>query len=329
MTGDICAVAGHDAAVAGNIGVPVLDILLEVEKGRALPTVFVLEVSSFQLESTFHLNANAATVLNVSADHCDRYDNVDDYAAAKARVFQGDALQVINRSDTRVMAMTLPKREVTRFGLDAPIGDGEWGIVRHGGAYLCRGNQRLMPVTKLPLAGLHNAANALAAGALARAIGVADEPIVAAWSKFNALPHRVEKVAEVNGVTFYDDSKGTNVGAVVAALDGFSQPVVLIAGGDGKGQDFSALRAPVQRRARTVVLIGRDRERIATALAGCGVPLECVDTMEQAVARAFAASLAGDAVLLSPACASFDMFCNYAHRGDVFSAAARKLETRG
>jgi len=326
MAGDICAAAGFDVAVAGNIGVPVLDVLLEVEQGRPLPAAFVIEVSSFQLESTMNLNADAATVLNVSADHFDRYGGLDDYAAAKARVFQGGGTQVLNRDDARTAAMRLPRRAVQSFGLGMPNDDSEWGIVRHGATHLARGNWCLLPVTELPVAGLHNAANALAAGALCRAIGVGDEPIVAAWRKFRALPHRVEKVAEINGVVFYDDSKGTNVGATVAALDGFARPVVLIAGGDGKGQDFAALRTAVRRRARAVVLMGRDRERIAAALAGCGVPFERVDSMEQAVARAFAASLPGDAVLLSPACASFDMFRNYAQRGEAFAAAARRLE---
>jgi len=327
LAGDICIAAGLRTMVAGNIGTPVLDALIEIEDGAPWPQAVVLELSSFQLESTASLDADAATVLNVTPDHFDRYHGIDDYAAAKARVFRGDGAQVLNCDDARVAAMALPGRAVQRFGLEAPAGEREWGVVRaDGAAHLARGAQRLLPTAELPLAGLHNAANALAAGALCHAIGVADEPIVAAWRAFHALPHRVEKVAEIDGIAFYDDSKGTNVGATAAALDGFTQPVVLIAGGDGKGQDFAALREPVKRRARAVVLIGRDRERIARALAGCGVPLERADSMEQAVACAFAAGRAGDAVLLSPACASFDMFRNYAHRGEAFAAAAKKLE---
>jgi UDP-N-acetylmuramoylalanine--D-glutamate ligase len=283
-------------------------------------------LSSFQLESTASLDADAATVLNVTEDHFDRYDNLDAYADAKARVFQGDGAQVLNRDDARVAAMAVPGRSTHSFGIAAPIGEREWGITQQDAApQLARGDRRLMPVAELPVAGLHNAANALAAGALCHVIGIADEPLVAALRKFRSLPHRVEKIAEVDGVAFYDDSKGTNVGATAAALDGFAQPVVLIAGGDGKGQNFSVLRAPVKRRARAVMLIGRDRDRIAAALADCGVPLERVDSMEQAVVRAFAASRPGDAVLLSPACASFDMFRNYAHRGELFAAAVKKL----
>ena len=182
-----------------------------------------------------------------------------------------------------------------------------------------------MPVAQLPVAGTHNAANALAAGALCHALGVSDAPIVAALRDFTGLPHRVEKITVIGGVTFYDDSKGTNVGSTVAALSGFAQPVVLIAGGDGKGQDFSPLRAPVARHARAVVLIGRDREQIAAALDGCGVPLVRADDMKQAVRDALAADRRGDVVLLSPACASYDMFKNYGQRGDVFAAAARDL----
>ena len=182
-----------------------------------------------------------------------------------------------------------------------------------------------MPAGELPVTGMHNAANALAAGALCHAIGIADAPITAALRAFRGLPHRVERVDVINGITFYDDSKGTNVGSTVAALRGFARPVVLIAGGDGKGQDFGPLRAPVTRHARAVVLIGRDRESIARALDGCGVPLARADDMEQAVRKALAACCAGDAVLLSPACASFDMFRNYVHRGEVFAAAVHAL----
>ncbi len=326
MAGDICAAAGLDTVVAGNIGAPVLDALAAIENGRAMPAAFVLELSSFQLESTASLDADAAAMLNLSADHLDRYRGVDAYAAAKARVFNGSGAQVLNRDDQRSSAMALPRRAVCRFGLDAPRGEREWGIAQHGGqAWLARGAQALMPVGELPVAGMHNAANALAAGALCHAIGVADTPITAALRAFRGLPHRVEKIAEFNGIAFYDDSKGTNVGSTVAALNGFTQPVVLIAGGDGKGQDFSPLRVPVARHARTVVLIGRDRESIAAVLDGCGVPLERAADMEQAVRKALAAGRSGDAVLLSPACASFDMFRNYAHRGEAFAAAVHAL----
>ena len=328
MTGDICAAAGLNTVVAGNIGAPVLDALSEIEDGTRAPDVFVLELSSFQLESTASLNADAAAMLNLTPDHLDRYDDFAAYAAAKAHVFYGDGAQVLNRDDAASSAMALPGRSVHRFGLDAPRGEREWGIARRAGAaWLARGEHELMPVAELPVAGLHNAANALAAGALAHALGIEDEPIAAALREFKGLPHRVQKVADIKGVTFYDDSKGTNVGSTVAALDGFEQPVVLIAGGDGKGQDFSPLRAAVKRRARAVILIGRDRERIAAALAGSGVALERAGSMDEAVAMAHAASRSGDSVLLSPACASYDMFRDYVQRGEAFAAAVRKRVT--
>ncbi len=329
MAGDICVAAGYDTVVAGNIGTPVLDTLSKIEDGRRAPDAFVLELSSFQLEATASLDADAATLLNLSEDHLDRYDCIDHYVAAKARVFHGRGAQVINRQDARSAAMARAGREVWSFGTDAPASDRAWGIAGHVGQLsLARGAQVLMPITDLPVAGLHNAANALAAGALCHAIGVEDAPIVAAWRAYKGLPHRVEKIAVINGVTYYDDSKGTNVGSTVAALLGFTRPVVLIAGGDGKGQDFSPLREPVQRRARAIVLIGRDREQIVKVVDGTGVTVQRAADMEEAVRFARALSRDGDVVLLSPACASYDMFKNYGHRGDVFAAAVRNEAAR-
>lgn len=305
-----------------------LDAFGEIEARATLPDAFVLELSSFQLESTSSLNADAATVLNLSEDHLDRYAGMGEYAAAKARIFNGDGVQVLNRDDAGSASMALPGREVLRFGLGTPADKSEWGIAQHRNQpVLARGDKALLAVAELPVAGLHNAANALAAGALCHAIGIRDEALAAALRNFKGLPHRAEKVAAIGGVVFYDDSKGTNVGSTVAALNGFTQPVVLIAGGEGKGQDFSPLRPAVAKRARAVVLIGRDRESIATALEGCGVALERAADMREAVRSAFAAARPGDAVLLSPACASFDMFRNYVHRGEVFAAAVKEMAT--
>jgi UDP-N-acetylmuramoylalanine--D-glutamate ligase len=309
--------------VAGNIGTPVLDALGAIEAGTPAPEVFVLELSSFQLESTSNLEADAATMLNLSEDHLDRYDDMDSYAAAKARVFAGGGVQVLNRDDRRSMGMRRSGRTQYTFGAARPRNENEWGI---GDDALARGSRSLMAVSDLPLTGLHNAANALAAHALACAVGASDEVLARALRSFLGLPHRMQRVAEHGGVLFLDDSKGTNVGATVAALAGMRQPVVLIAGGDGKGQDFTPLAPAVKQRARAVVLIGRDAERVARAIASSGVPIERAAGMEEAVAAAFRASRKGDAVLLSPACASFDMFRNYAHRGEVFAAAVRRLE---
>jgi UDP-N-acetylmuramoylalanine--D-glutamate ligase len=329
MCGEICARAGRDAVVAGNYGLPVLDVLDEIDGGRRMPDTFVLELSSFQLETTASLNPVAATLLNISEDHLDRYDSLEDYAAAKRRIFAGDGAQVLNRDDEYSMKAAQKGRPFASFGYSAPLADEEWGL--QGDAHdlqLAHGTSALMPVARLQIAGLHNAANALAAGALCHAAGVAHAAITSALCAFKGLPHRVEKVAELHGVTFYDDSKGTNVGATEAALKGASQPVILIAGGDGKGQDFSPLAAAVRASARAVVLIGRDGEAIAKALSGAGVPLHRAGSMQEAVDSAYAAAQPGDAVMLSPACASYDMFKSYIHRAKVFVACVRDLAAR-
>ena len=236
MTGEMLRAAGRRTVVAGNIGTPVLDALGAIEAGTPAPDVFVLELSSFQLESTSSLEADAATMLNLSEDHLDRYDDMDSYAAAKARVFAGSGVQVLNRDDRRSMGMRHSGRTQYTFGAARPRNENEWGI---GDDALARGSRSLMAVSELPLAGLHNAANALAAHALACAVGAPDEVLARALRSFRGLPHRMQRVAEHGGVLFLDDSKGTNVGATVAALAGMRQPVVLIAGGDGKGQDFT------------------------------------------------------------------------------------------
>ena len=326
MTGEMCAAAGTSTIVAGNIGLPVLDVLSAIESGGNAPDAFVLELSSFQLESTWSLEPDAATVLNLTADHMDRYRGMPDYAAAKARIFSGDGTQVLNREDPWSMEMARSGRPVVTFGLGAPGGDDEWGrkVIR-GTHWLAQGDRELMPVNELPLAGLHNAANALAALALCRVLDLPEAPLLDALRRFRGLPHRVQKVGEAGGITFYDDSKGTNVGATVAALRGMAQPTVLIAGGDGKQQDFGALAPAVAKHARAVVLIGRDGGLIARALAGCGVPIIHARDMEAAVNAAFEAGGPGDAVLLSPACASYDMFRDYVHRAEVFVQAVNRL----
>ena len=328
MAGDICKAAGRRTVVAGNIGLPVLDAWSEIEDGAALPDVFVLELSSFQLESTDTLEPAAATMLNLSEDHMDRYAGMADYAAAKARIFAGSGVQVLNRDDAWSMRMRRPAGDCVTFGLTPAPGPGDWGVTDGARPALCRGARTLMPADALPVAGMHNAANALAALALTDAIGVPVESALEALRRFRGLPHRVEKVAEIRGVVFYDDSKGTNVGSTVAALRGMRQPVVLIAGGDGKGQDFAPLAPAVAERAKAVVLIGRDAPIIRRALVGSGVPLLDAADMPQAVHRAYGASGAGDAVLLSPACASFDMFSNYVHRAQVYVAAVQDLARR-
>jgi UDP-N-acetylmuramoylalanine--D-glutamate ligase len=324
MCGAMSEAAGKETCVAGNIGLPVLDALMDIEAGRIEePEVWALELSSFQLETTASLDADAATVLNISEDHLDRYTGMEAYAAAKARIFSGSGAQVLNRDDARVMAMAIAGRRRLSFGLNAAPRSEDYGL---DGGKLWRGNEALMAVADLPVAGLHNAANALAALALTTSVGLPESGLLQGLRQFKGLPHRVEFVDEVEGVRFYDDSKGTNVGATEAALHGMDRKVVVILGGDGKGQDFSPLKKAVVANARAVVLIGRDAPLIEKAIAGCGVRMEKASDMEAAVQQGFDLAQEGDAVLLSPACASWDMFRNYAHRAEVFIRAVRAIK---
>jgi UDP-N-acetylmuramoylalanine--D-glutamate ligase len=329
LTAALAAASGMDAVAAGNISPAALDVLMDrLDRGDDLPACWVLELSSFQIESMDGLDPDAATVLNVTDDHLDRYADLGAYAGTKAKIFDGKGVQVLNRDDGRVLAMARTGRRVIGFSTAAPQVAGDYGLLEQAGeSWLVRGDERLLPQASLPIAGRHNAANALAALALCEAgLGLDPQSLLPALRVFRGLPHRVQLVAErEDGVRFYDDSKGTNVGATVAALDGLAGKVVLIAGGDGKGQDFSPLAEPFSRHVRAAVLIGRDAAQIEAGVAGCGVPLEHADSLEAAVERAADLAQAGDAVLLSPACSSLDMFRNYAHRADVFVAAVRRL----
>jgi UDP-N-acetylmuramoylalanine--D-glutamate ligase len=317
MVASMCEAAGLRTQVAGNIGIPVLEALDKDPQ----TDVFVLELSSFQLESVYSLHSAAATVLNVSEDHLDRYPGMHAYAAAKARIYAGAGVQVINRDDAFSVQWAHSAHRQMSFGLSPAKNEDEFGLQE---GYLCRGSQHLMPAADLRVAGQHNVANALAAWALCHALGLPDAPLAQALREFGGLAHRVEWVANVADVDFYDDSKGTNVGATVAALKGMNRPLVLIAGGEGKGQDFSPL-AEAMNTCTGLVQIGRDGGLIAQALANTGVPILRAENMEDAVALAYAQAKPGDAVLLSPACASFDMFDNYAHRAQVFIAAVKHL----
>jgi len=284
----------------------------------------VVELSSFQLETTSSLHVNAAAVLNVTDNHLDRYSGIDAYALAKARIFNGGGEQVLNRDDPRSLAMRVPGRAVQTFGSGEPPTARDWGLVQREGGdafWLARGDALLVDTRDLALVGQHNALNALAALALTSTITRIDGAVLAALAAFQGLPHRMERVAEIGRVLFVNDSKGTTVAATIAALEGMGRPSVLIAGGDGKGQDFLPLRATVEHHCRAVVLLGRDAPAIAAALSGVPVPLEVALSLDAAVARAIAHARSGDAVLLSPACASLDMFRDYVERGDRFKAA--------
>jgi len=322
LVGEMCKAAGLKTIVAGNIGLPVLDTL-----SMETPDVYVLELSSFQLETTNSLLADAATMLNLSEDHMDRYDSMQSYAVGKAHIFYHAKLQVLNRDDAWSMMMSRAKLAQVTFGLDDVVAEQDYGIKQvDGEAWLSCGTHDLMNIRDLKIAGLHNASNALAAIALCRGIGLDFAPIIQTLYNFKGLPHRVEWVANIDDVDYYDDSKGTNVGATCAALSGLSQKVVLIAGGDGKGQDFSPLKEAVSANARAVVLIGRDAALIEAELLSTDVPMYHAADLPEAVTIAKKLAQVGDAVLLSPACASFDMFKNYVHRAEVFVAAVKRLE---
>lgn len=333
MVGAMLAKSGWDVEVAGNIGPAVLDVFMQRIDAGKLPQAWVLEISSFQLETVQNLNADVAAVLNLSEDHLDRYVDMQAYAMAKARVFQrnisGEAVQILNRDDPGVCAMALADRRRIFFGLNESVSGVDFGLLCDGNdIWLAQGKTSLMKVTELIVTGLHNAINGLAALAICRAMALPYEPLLQALREFRGLPHRMEKVAAFNGVTFYDDSKSTNVGAAVAALKGMKQKVVLIAGGDGKGQDFSPLRNPLADSARAVVLIGRDAKKIAAAIKDCGIPLYFSESMREAMQTSVLLAQTGDAVLLSPGCASFDMFRDYIHRAEVFIASVREIEEK-
>jgi UDP-N-acetylmuramoylalanine--D-glutamate ligase len=332
MVGAMLRKAGWNVEVAGNIGPAVLNVLMRCMDSGNWPRAWVLEMSSFQLETTHHLNADVATVLNVSEDHLDRYVSMQDYIQAKAKIFfhdKNNGIQILNRNDRVVCALALGNRKQVTFGVNEPPTHRDFGLIRdEDDLWLAEGNMQLMRTSELTVNGLHNAANALAALAMCRALDVSIDPLLSALREFRGLPHRMEKVAAFNGIIFYDDSKSTNVGSTAAALDGLGKNVVLIAGGDGKGQDFSHLKRPVVDNARAVVLIGRDAHIIADELKDCGVPLHFAVTMEEAMQKSFLLAQWGDAVVLSPACASFDMFRNYIHRAEVFVAAVKDIENK-
>ncbi len=331
MTGAMMKKVGLDTEVAGNIGPAVLDVLMQRIDSGKLPQSWVLELSSFQLESTQNLHSDAAAVLNLSEDHFDRYVGIEDYAVAKAKIFSrgadGNTIQILNRDDLLVSKMALSGSVQITFGLNAPVTEMDFGLLHDGNeVWLAWGKKKLMKTSELLVTGLHNVANALAALALCYSIGITSSLLLQALREFSGLPHRMGKVATFNGITFYDDSKGTNVGATVAALSSMTQNIVLIAGGDGKQQNFLPLKNVIAKHARAIVLIGKDATKIADILDGCGVPLHNVKSMEEAVQKSFSLAKTGDVVLMSPACASTDMFKNYIHRAETFVAAIKDLE---
>jgi UDP-N-acetylmuramoylalanine--D-glutamate ligase len=310
--------AGRSATQSGGPGVA-------HSVSSALPTqLYVLELSSFQLDATTSLALKAATVLNVSPDHLDRYPSVQAYADSKARIFARCETAVINLDDPLVVAMPRPGQKTVSFSLRASIGADYAVATRDGEWWLTRRDEALLPVSAMKIKGLHNAANALASLALGDALGLSMPAMLEELSTFTGLPHRSQWVADVDGVTYINDSKGTNVGATIAAVSGMQGPLVMIAGGDGKNQDFAILADAFRGKVRHTVLIGRDAAAIAAALKGV-CTLEMCTSLEDAVRSAAKAAQPGDTVLLSPACASLDMFRDYTHRGAVFTRAVKEL----
>jgi len=317
LVAELANAAGCRALAGGNLGEPALDLL-----ERPTPALYVLELSSFQLETTYSLRTATATVLNVTPDHMDRYDTLEDYAAAKARIFDGCEVAVINADDPAVREMPRPGQRVLSFSLESP--DADYMLEQSPQPMIVRRGEPLLPLAAMRIQGRHNAANAMAALAMCEALEIPRGPALEALAEFGGLPHRAQWVADVGGVQFVNDSKGTNVGATLAAVSGMPGPLVLILGGDGKNQDFSALRSAFRGKVEHAVLIGRDAPLIEGVLAGVCATERAAD-MDAAVRAARAAARPGSVVLLSPACASLDMFRDYAHRGEEFVAAVRRL----
>ncbi|MGH8310999.1 MAG: UDP-N-acetylmuramoyl-L-alanine--D-glutamate ligase, partial [Steroidobacteraceae bacterium] len=320
LLGRMAERAGIRVRVGGNLGEPALDLL--PARGEA-PQLYVLELSSFQLESTSTLAFEAASVLNLTPDHLDRYASIEEYAAAKARIFERCKTAVINLDDPLVIQMPHAGQRTLGFSLRADSG-ADFVVSDAAERSLMRRDEPLLPVSALKIAGLHNAANALAALALGEAIDLPMPSMLTELAAFPGLPHRAEWVAEIDGVAFVNDSKGTNVGATLAAVAGMPGPLVMIAGGDGKNQDFAPLAVAFRGKVRHAVLIGRDANAIAKVLRGVCRTERC-ESLETAVRAAARAAKRGDTVLLSPACASLDMFRDYAHRGAVFTHAVKEL----
>jgi UDP-N-acetylmuramoylalanine--D-glutamate ligase len=314
--------AGLKTCVGGNLGTPALELLDE-----PVPDLYVLELSSFQLETTFSLNAHASVVLNISPDHMDRYESLDDYIGAKNKIYSGQGLMVINQDDAAVNAMADVSRKVLSFTLSKPEGNNFGVIIENNELWLCQGENKIIRQNELKIKGEHNIANALAAMALASSVNVPIDAMVEALKNFKGLDHRCQLVKTINNVSWYNDSKATNVGACIASIIGLCESgnIILIAGGDSKGADLSSLTPVVKQHVKNVLLMGVDANKLATAI-GSATSHEFAANMKEAVNRASQLANAGDLVLLAPACASLDMYKDYQQRGDDFVSAVNALE---
>ncbi len=321
LLGAMAQLAGRNVRVGGNLGTPALDLVEEQE-----PDLYVLELSSFQLETVQSLHCRVATVLNISPDHLDRYDSLAAYARAKQRIFSGAEIQIVNRDDVAAAGLASDEAPIVGFCLDEPAPSSQdFGLLEtQDGCWIAKGSERWMPASAVRIPGRHNLANALAALALGDALGFPREAMLQVLKEFQGLPHRTQWVAETGGVRWFNDSKATNPGAALAAIHGFDGPLVLIAGGQGKGADFSGLAASLGGRVKAVVLLGEAADEIDAALQGKVATQRAAD-MFDAVRQAVALAVPGDTVLLSPACASFDMFSDYQQRGELFMQAVQEL----
>jgi UDP-N-acetylmuramoylalanine--D-glutamate ligase len=319
LLGAMASYAGRDVRVGGNLGTPALDLIRDHE-----PDLYVLELSSFQLETVQSLRCRAATVLNISADHLDRYDSIESYARAKQQIYSGAGVRVVNRDDPVASALAQDKGAIVSFGLNRPDGQ-DFGLLDSStGSWIVKGRERWLATADVRMPGRHNLANALAALALGDAVGLPMQAMVHVLREFQGLPHRTQWVAECGGVRWLNDSKATNIGAALAAIRGLDGPLVLIAGGMGKGADFGELASGMGEHVKAVVLLGEAADEIEQALNG-RVHTQHAVNMADAVRCAAAMAVAGDTVLLSPACASFDMFEGYQQRGELFVRAVQEL----
>ncbi len=356
LVGLLCQRAGFSVRIAGNISPAALDVLRQAKEENTLPEIWILELSSFQLHTTHSLNADAATILNISEDHLDWHGTMENYIKDKGHIFGNTTRRILNRDDPHLASFFSSSPPNFSFGSDCPKTPDSFGLVEEGGITwltlattdteieaekpsrkktvptpIATTLTRLMPASALPIVGEHNAMNALSALALCHAIGLPLAPLLHGLRQYQGEPHRLELVATLKGVHYYDDSKGTNVGATVAALSslgkqqGNAQRILLIAGGDGKGQNFAPLIEPISQYSRAVFLIGQDATLIQQTLSTCSIGITLCQTLEEAVSAASLNAREGDIVLLSPACASLDMFDNYIHRANVFKESIKEV----
>ncbi|CAM8404123.1 MurD UDP-N-acetylmuramoylalanine-D-glutamate ligase [Candidatus Methylopumilus universalis] len=320
LVGDLLKAAGISVIVGGNIGIPILNTL-----NKKAPEAYVLELSSYQLETTYSLALEAAVVLNISEDHMDRYGSIEEYAKAKYRIFNHAKNTILNRDDDYLKSK-INESSVT-FGNH--LDEKNYGIKKSGNQYfIAKGNAEIISLDEIKLKGAHNILNIMAALALCESFMISKDVIKKVLSQFKAPPHRVEYINSISGIDFYNDSKGTNVGATIAAIHSMTKPILLIAGGDGKSQNFKPLIGPSKGKVKNIALIGKDAKIMQEVFSGGVIPTTVEKNLESAIIKSFELAEAGDVVLLSPACASTDMFKNYVHRGEVFKDCVSKLKNK-